>query len=52
MMPALVFPLLLQAAEPLPECDEKAAEMGVQQLMNQCAQREVVPPSWTVWRLS
>ena len=40
MMLALVLPLLAQAAEPLPECDEKAAEMGIQQPMNQCAYRD------------
>lgn len=42
MIASLVLPLLLEAAEPLPECDEKAAEMGVQQPMNQCAQRDFV----------
>lgn len=42
MIATLILPLLLQSAEPLPECDEKAAEMGIQQPMNQCAWRDFV----------
>lgn len=42
MIATLMLPLLLQSAEPLPECDEKAAEMGIQQPMNQCAYRDFV----------
>jgi uncharacterized protein YecT (DUF1311 family) len=40
MIVSLILPLLAQAAGPLPECDEKAAEMGIQQPMNQCAYRD------------
>jgi uncharacterized protein YecT (DUF1311 family) len=40
MIASLMLPLLLQSSEPLPECDEKAADMGVQQPMNQCAYRD------------
>lgn len=42
MIASLMLPLLLQSAEALPECDAKAAEMGVQQPMNQCAYRDFV----------
>jgi uncharacterized protein YecT (DUF1311 family) len=42
MIATLMLPLLLQSAEPLPECDETAAEMGIQQPMNQCAYRDFV----------
>ena len=40
MIASLVLPLLLQSAETLPECDDKAAEMGIQQAMNHCAHRD------------
>lgn len=40
MIAAFILPLLLQSAEPLPECDQKAADEGIQPALNQCAWRE------------
>lgn len=40
MIPALFLPLLLQSAPALPECDQAAAELGIQQAMNLCAYRD------------
>ncbi len=40
MIATLILPLVAQAAEPLPECDQKEADMGIQQAMNQCAGRD------------
>lgn len=40
MMHAFILPLLLQSAEPLPECDQAAADEGNQPAMNQCAYRD------------
>ena len=39
MTPALLLPLLLQAAEPLPDCNQAEADRGIQPEMNQCAWR-------------
>lgn len=40
MIASLLLPLLMQAAEPLPNCDKKEADEGVQPAMNQCAWRD------------
>ncbi len=40
MIASLILALLLQSAEPLPECDQKRADDGIQQAMNQCAYRD------------
>lgn len=40
MIASLLLPLLLQSADALPECDQAAADMGIQQAMNQCAYRD------------
>ncbi|WP_067489279.1 lysozyme inhibitor LprI family protein [Erythrobacter sp. CCH5-A1] len=40
MIATLIFPLLLQSAEPLPECNQAEADRGIQPEMNQCAWRE------------
>ena len=37
---AFVLPLLLQSAEPLPECNQEEADLGIQPAMNQCAWRD------------
>jgi uncharacterized protein YecT (DUF1311 family) len=37
---ALILPLLLQSAEPLPECNQEEADLGIQSAMNQCAWRD------------
>jgi len=40
MIATLLIPLLLQSADTLPECDQAAADKGIQQAMNQCAYRD------------
>ncbi len=40
MIASLILPLLLQSAEPLPECNQAEADRGIQPEMNQCAWRE------------
>lgn len=40
MIASLFLPLLLQSAQHLPECDQMAADHGVQQAINQCAYRD------------
>jgi uncharacterized protein YecT (DUF1311 family) len=40
MIATLILPLLLQSADTLPECDQVAAEKGIQADMNQCAYRD------------
>ena len=40
MIAALILPLLLQSAEPLPVCNQEEADRGIQPEMNQCAWRE------------
>lgn len=40
MIATLIFPLLMQSADPLPECNQTVADRGIQPEMNQCAWRE------------
>lgn len=40
MITMLLLPLLLQSAEPRPDCNQTAADQGVQQAINQCAYRD------------
>ena len=40
MIASLILPLLLQSAEPPPECDQAEADRGIQPEMNRCAWRE------------
>jgi uncharacterized protein YecT (DUF1311 family) len=40
MIPTLIIPLLLQSADTLPECNQAAADKGIQADMNQCAYRD------------
>lgn len=42
MIATLILPLLLQSAGTPPQCDEAAADKGIQQAMNQCAYRDYV----------
>jgi uncharacterized protein YecT (DUF1311 family) len=39
MIASLILPLLLQSAEPLPECNQEEADSGLQPEMNRCAYR-------------
>jgi uncharacterized protein YecT (DUF1311 family) len=40
MIATLILPLLMQSADTLPDCDQAAADKGIQQAMNQCAYRD------------
>ena len=40
MIATLLLPLLLQSAEPLPDCNQEEADRGIQPEMNQCAWRD------------
>jgi uncharacterized protein YecT (DUF1311 family) len=40
MIATLILPLLMQSADTLPECDQAAADSGIQSDMNQCAYRD------------
>ena len=40
MIASLLLPLLLQSADVVPQCDQAAADKGIQQAMNQCAYRD------------
>jgi uncharacterized protein YecT (DUF1311 family) len=40
MIASLLLPLLLQAAPALHDCDQSAADMGIQSALNQCAYRD------------
>lgn len=40
MIATLILPLMLQSADALPECDETAADKGIQYAMNQCVYRD------------
>ncbi|NJO13902.1 MAG: DUF1311 domain-containing protein [Rhizobiales bacterium] len=40
MIASLILPLLMQSADALPECDQAAADKGIQADMNQCAYRD------------
>ena len=40
MIASLIIPLLMQVAEPLPDCDQKEADSGSQSEMNRCAYRD------------
>ena len=40
MIASLLLPLLMQSAEPLPDCNQEEADRGIQPEMNQCAWRD------------
>ena len=55
MIASLLLPLLLQSADAYPECDAKAAAMGLQQEMNICAHRDFLTADAAMnaqWRLT
>ena len=55
MIASLLLPLLLQSADAYPECNRKAADMGLQQEMNICAHRDFLTADAAMnaqWRLT